>query len=64
MSVLNGKKMRDIREKRGMTPTQLAAAVGVSAQAINRFEAGAKDPSLRLLKIIAQVLCVNVSELM
>lgn len=62
-NVLNGAHMRRVRELRGMTATELAAAVGCSAQAIGRFETGSKDPSLKTLCAIAAALGVTVSEL-
>jgi DNA-binding XRE family transcriptional regulator len=61
--VLKGDKLREMRKAKGMTPTQLAAAVGVSAQAINRFEDGLKDPSLRLFKKIAETVGASYTDL-
>jgi putative transcriptional regulator len=52
-SISNG--IRDLREERGWTQGQLAAAVGVSRQSINSIERGRYVPSLELALKFARV---------
>ena len=53
---MNGKKMRDAREKKGLTTVQLGELIGVSQAMITRIETGTKEPSIVLLKAIAAAL--------
>ena len=56
---MNGEKMRELRQKKGLTTTQLGDRVGVSNAMITRIETGTKDPSIALLKVIADALGVS-----
>lgn len=56
---MNGEKMRELRQKKGLTTTQLGDMVGVSNAMITRIETGTKDPSIALLKVIADALGVS-----
>lgn len=60
---MNGKKMRDAREKKGLTTVQLGELIGVSQAMITRIETGTKEPSIVLLKAIAAALGVTAGEL-
>lgn len=51
------------REKKGMNQSELARAVGVSPQAVQKWEAGASVPRPSKLKAIAGVLGINVRSL-
>lgn len=51
-----GKKIRDLRQQRGMTISELAEAVGLSASAVSQIERGIIDPSLQTLRSIADEL--------
>ena len=55
---------RTAREHRGMTQVQLAEKVGVSKSHICAIEAGAKRPSVELLKAIAEALGVSTDYLL
>lgn len=52
-----------IREKKGITQSQLARLCGKHRQSIQRFEAGLMNPSLYFLSVIARRLDVTISEL-
>jgi putative transcriptional regulator len=52
-SISNG--VKDLRDERGWTQGQLAAAVGVSRQSINSIERGRYVPSLELALKFAKV---------
>ena len=61
---MNGKKLRELREARGLTAEKLGAEVGVSHAMIFRIEMGTKEPSIALLKAIAAALGVTAAELL
>ena len=60
---MNGKKLRELREQKGLTSEALGEMVGVSHAMIIRIELGTKDPSIKLLISIANALGVTASEL-
>ena len=47
--------IRELREEKGWTQGQLAAAVGVSRQSINSIERGRYEPSLSLALTLAEL---------
>lgn len=49
-------RLRELREEAGLSQAALAAAVGVSKQAISDFELGDRAPSLTAAALIARVL--------
>lgn len=56
-----GRRIRFIREERGMTQTELGEAVGLNANRIQQYENGARNPKMDLCKKIADALEVEVS---
>lgn len=51
-------KIRQLREAKGMTQVELAAAVGVNQSTINRYEAGVYIPGLIVaLRLVAALDC-------
>lgn len=60
---MNGEKMRELRQQKGLTTTQLGDLVGVSNVMISRIETGTKEPSIGLLKAIADALGVKAGVL-
>ncbi len=59
-----GKRIREIRQQRNMTITELADAIGSDAGNISRLETGKqKSFTEALLAKIAEVLAVNVNDL-
>lgn len=51
------------RENRGMTTAALAAAAGVTSSAISQIEGGKRGLSVELLKRLAEVLRVDMDDL-
>ena len=58
-----GEGIRGRRKARGMTLSELGEQVGVTASHISQIERGLIEPSLGLLRRIAQVLAVSVQQL-
>lgn len=56
-------RIRSSRERRGLTTTQLAAAVGVAERTIVRYESTDVVPKLATAMKIAKVLEVPLEEL-
>jgi len=57
-----GERIRDLRKEQGVTQEQLAEAVGVSAQAVSKWECGG-SPDIELLAGIADTLNVSIDRL-
>lgn len=55
-------RVRQLREKQGLTQKQLGEKVNVSRQAINAVETGKFDPSLWLAYDIAQLFNKRIEE--
>ena len=55
-------RVRQLREKQGLTQKQLGEKVNVSRQAINAVETGKFDPSLWLAYDIAQLFNQSIEE--
>lgn len=58
-----GEKLKQVREKNGMTQATLAEHLYVTRQAVSRWECGARYPDLLTTKKIAQTLEVSIDEL-
>lgn len=56
-------KIKEYREKRGMTQSELAELVSVRRETIVCLENGKYNPSLRLAMDIAKVFNIQVEEL-
>ena len=56
--------IRRLRRERGLTQEALAQAVGVSPQAISKWETGQTMPDITLLLPISKVLGIGVNELL
>lgn len=61
MGLTMGTKIKDLREKAGMTQTELANKLGLSKSVISAYEKGIRNPSFKILPLIAQTF--NVTEL-
>lgn len=59
-----GKKIACARRSCGMTQTELAQMVGVTAQAVSKWERGSSCPDISILDEVANALGVSVSELL
>lgn len=56
-------RVRELRERDGLTQADLAALLGVSRQTINSIERGRYDPTLRLAIAIAEHWTTPVEEI-
>lgn len=59
-----GKRIKTLREKRGLSQVKLANSVGVAKATILRIEAGKQNPSAKLLGRIAKELNVSADYLL
>lgn len=55
-----GRSVRELRERRGWSQTQLAKASGMTQSAVARFEAGGTVPTLAVLERLAAALEVSL----
>jgi transcriptional regulator with XRE-family HTH domain len=60
---LVGPRLRQVREHRGLTLTDLAARTGISKSTLSRLETGQRRPSLELLLPLAQAYRVPLDDL-
>ena len=61
---ITGATIKTLREKRGITQTQLADVLGVSGKAISKWETAKGLPDITLIEPLAKALGVSVMELM
>jgi len=61
--MVNGKRLKALREAAGMTTTQLADAVGVNQSMISNMEREFKTPSVEVLVRIAVRLGASLDDL-
>ena len=59
-----GEKIREYRQKRGLTQDALAAELHVSSQAVSKWENGQTMPDISLLMPLSRVLGIGVNELL
>ena len=59
-----GSRIRQARDRAGLTQEQLAERIGVSRTAIARYESGEIEPKLHNLAAIAEALDVSCDELL
>jgi len=59
-----GNRVRDLRQKRGLTQVELAEMLGVDRSYLSEIETGKKDPSLRVLKTIADGFKLSLAQLL
>ena len=58
-----GENIKAARKKLGMTQEELASQIGVTAQAVSRWESGAGMPDVTMIVPIARVLSVSTDAL-
>ena len=63
MLVCLGENIRSLRVAKGLTQEQLGYELGVSAQAVSRWENGATYPDITMLPMIADYFNVTLDEL-
>lgn len=59
-----GKKIKESRQKAGLTQEKLADKLGVSPQAVSKWENGSNMPDIILLPALADVFDITVDELL
>ena len=64
MELKLGKKIIELRKKKGMTQEQLAGALGVSAPAVSKWETDSSYPDITLLCPLARALDTDVDSLL
>ena len=58
-----GTKIRELRRRDGRTQDNLAEALGVSAQAVSRWESGGSYPDIEIIPAIANYFHISIDEL-
>ena len=58
-----GRRIRELRQKKGLLQEELARKAGLSASALSNFEQGRRRISLEWLRKLSKVLGVTVSDL-
>lgn len=59
-----GERIRAVRQARGMTQEFVAESLGVSRQAVSKWESGASDPSTSNLLALAKLLDIPAETLL
>lgn len=59
-----GMKIKELRNKKNITVTQIADALKVSEQAIYKYEANKAEPSLSSLMKLAEIFGISVTSLL
>ena len=57
------KKLRSLRESKGLTQTQLAEKLNLVPSAVNNYEKGIRVPDLPEIKKMADIFDLSVSEI-
>ncbi len=63
MHIQIGEKIRELRRHQGCTQENLAAALGVTAQAVSRWESGGSYPDMEMIPPIANYFGISIDEL-
>lgn len=58
-----GQKIRELRKARGITQEQLAESIGISFQAVSKWENGISMPDITMAPILAGYFAVSMDEL-
>ena len=61
---VTGTTIKTLREKKGLTQTELAELLGVSSKAVSKWETAKGLPDISLIEPLSQALSVSVMELM
>lgn len=60
MTMHTGERIKELREKSGMTQTELAEKIGVSKSVISAYEKGIRNPSHKILESISDIFGVSI----
>lgn len=58
-----GTKIRELRRQNGRTQEALADALGVTSQAVSRWESGGSYPDMEIIPSIANYFGISIDEL-
>ena len=58
-----GQKIRELRRRDGRTQEDLALAIGVTSQAVSRWEANGGYPDMEMIPSIANYFGISIDEL-
>ena len=58
-----GNKIKELRKQRGITQEQLAGSIGISFQAVSKWENNIALPDITLAPILANYFGVSMDEL-
>ena len=61
---ITGATIKQLRETRGLTQSQLAEKIGISAKAVSKWETAKGLPDITLIEPLSKALGVSVMELM
>lgn len=64
MNIRLGENIRRLRQESSLTQEQLAEAVGVSPQAVSRWETGISFPDITLLPVLANLFNATTDTLL
>ena len=59
-----GKKLFELRKKKGISQEELATQVGVTRQTISNWELGETEPKPSELKTLSKIFQVSIDELL
>lgn len=59
-----GKRIKGLREEKNLTQQQAADALGVSVHTVSKYEQGQREPSMEIMNKIANILEVELFELL
>lgn len=57
-------KLKELREKRGLSQAEVAQEIGISRQMYNKYERGDTEPSLNAFKALCTLYAVSYEELL
>lgn len=63
MNEIIGANIMRLRKEKGMTQEQLANALGLSYQAVSKWETGNSSPDISVLPLLAELFSVSIDEL-
>jgi transcriptional regulator with XRE-family HTH domain len=58
-----GKNIKRLRQERGIRQADLARALGVTCQAVSKWETSANSPDVALIPKIAELFGISINEL-
>ncbi|MBO4920720.1 MAG: helix-turn-helix transcriptional regulator [Lachnospiraceae bacterium] len=63
MRIMLGEKIKELRKRDGRTQDDIATALGITNQAVSRWEANKAYPDMEMIPAIANYFHVSIDEL-